>query len=1050
MNKPSMDIPSATSGQRRHGSALVLTMVVVMGLVALVSIAADQMVASHKLSMLNLDRQRARMSAEAVAAMVESRLVELASTPNEDSSELDNLSRDFHDLQAKWWGLRGACYNDGTTYHEATQGLWLNGCVVRWRLEPVRVYAQTLDVQGVASGMFTVNTEPDPEKALDRARMVGEPNLSPDDPGFFHFRIVAEAYTLEDPRNGDEKPWMVRSAARPQVSVQAQRVVQIQLINLFKYALFHAQEDARGDIDLQTGDRLTILRGSVHSNASIYIRGGENNGFTQSPRNYHQMACGDDGHNADGIQFITLGSTAEPIDVVGVNGIFRMGKTANILMGVDDPSKSHLADPLNVPVSEPSGNGDRFNLNGDGAASKRHHINGVPFILTNDSRTPSQFQEAFQGRARDKNNGGTVVKTLANIPELAGRPLEYQQLATAEDKLFKLGANNYTRVRPSATATPVHYVGNPQVFPTTVDDSDPTQPPLSAEGARLYWNSDYTARDVNVLRERELRTQTAGANFADNDFAGRQLTVDATSTIAANHTFPLTTTGDDFDDFEVKGYYLERGLLGRGLSSKIYYDTDPATIPKTGLVIRERPRQTILVNGAPGTMARPTLATGYTAADFAEHCKKYAAYLKSQYVVLFSGRNITEAFFNQILTAVDNPEYAEADFIVTEDEFIDSRESSWMAANYGVVPKDYFGVGSISYRQNVLTLNLRRIQDFLKTTPGDAIDPQFDAALAKTRFNGLIYVHRTRRSETYHPTQSAHHQWIAPNGTASNLPFVGKYTFPQVWDQASGTTIPKPLNYDHLTDIREGNGPLETSRCAVRIRGGLKIDGDVDDDDLTEDGRKRHANVDWDYVAGPAPLGNSGLTIITPNRCYLWGDFNTTTRADDKGKEQVVPCAVFADGITALSANWKDSLWQHYTKWGSGPERTYGNYTPERNAISTKYITSVVLNNVPNADWNVSSFGTGGTADTIRLLEVWSGKKFTFRGSMVVLNEQRYSRCGHFYTASKLSNFVRVFETGNVEFTFNTDLLTRNGQPPFSPWGFQVTRVVSTVNVFDQ
>ena len=167
MQNKDMDTPQSAPDRRRgfgrYGSALVLTMVVVMGLVALVSIAADQMVASHKLSQLNLDRQRARISAESIAAMVESRLVELALTPNPDSSELDNLSHDFQGLQDRWWGLRGACYSDGTTYHEATQGLWLNGCVVRWRVEPVRVYARTLDVQGVASGVFTVNTEPDPD-----------------------------------------------------------------------------------------------------------------------------------------------------------------------------------------------------------------------------------------------------------------------------------------------------------------------------------------------------------------------------------------------------------------------------------------------------------------------------------------------------------------------------------------------------------------------------------------------------------------------------------------------------------------------------------------------------------------------------------------------------------------------------------------------------------------------------------------------------------------------------------------------------------------------
>ena len=124
-------------GQR--GSALVLTMIVVVGMVALVSVASDNMFGSYKLSTINLDRQRARFAAETVAAMVESKLVDLASTPNSASSELDNLTKDFNEQSAKWWGLRGACYTQSDTagtYDPTGKGLWINGCSVRWRIEP--------------------------------------------------------------------------------------------------------------------------------------------------------------------------------------------------------------------------------------------------------------------------------------------------------------------------------------------------------------------------------------------------------------------------------------------------------------------------------------------------------------------------------------------------------------------------------------------------------------------------------------------------------------------------------------------------------------------------------------------------------------------------------------------------------------------------------------------------------------------------------------------------------------------------------------------------
>ena len=999
-------------GQR--GSALVLTMIVVVGMVALVSVASDNMFGSYKLSTINLDRQRARFAAETVAALVESKLVDLASTPNLASNELDNLTSNFADKPSKWWGLRGACYTDSdtdATYRKPTKGLWINGCSVRWRIEPVRVYANTLDSAGAAdsTATFTINTELDPAKMLTRRSLTtDETKLSQDDPGFFHFRIVAEAYTLKDSRNGDEQPWAASTATqsveKSQVRVQAQRVVQLQVVNLFKYALFHAQEDERGDISLKTGASLTILKGSVHSNASIYICGGEWNGYKDIPRNYHLMACGDDRHNGSD-ERITLGSASEPIDVVGVKGIFRMSKTANLLRGVEEPDKK-ITSPMSV--ARVSNSEDRFNLNGDSSTSNRHKINGVDFTLSNDSRPPSGLKDAFNNRVRDQGNGGTVVKTLANIPEMAGRPLEHQQLAS--------------------------------------DPANLDRP--------LYWDNAYTAKVV-----------TPPTVVNDRDFPA------ATQPPAVNGVSPalIITQGDGFDDQEAKGFYLERGLFGQGLSAPKYYSAIPGSLNRTGLVIRERPVQNP-VNSASGKIkvkARPKLQPGYNPGDFVTYKQDYAAYLKGQYVVLFAGRNITEYFFNTIIAAADNVNgsYPEQNFIVTEDEFIDNRETSWMAANYGIDPRNY--IGGLSYRQNVLTLNVRAIQDFLATTVSSAIDPVLNGALAKTHFNGLIYVHRTRRSNTFHIIDRLLFAWTAPTPNGSNIPFTnGKYVAPAAAGIAGA-------NYDNLTNIREGDGPYETTRCAVRIRGGLRVDCGSDytgvngNDTATNENRAKYAAINWDSNGTNTDgLSNSGLTIVTPNRCYMWGDFNTTTHPNptfpnDRTKDLTVPCAVFADGITGLSANWQDSVWQDYQTWRSsnGDLKTYGNWSRGYLATSTKYITSMVTNNVPMTEWNVTSFGTGGAGEMIYMMENWQSATLVFRGSMVVLNEQRYSKCGHCYmpsilTGGKLNGGivtggVGVFETGPVEFNFNTDLLTRDGQPPFSPWGFQVTRVVSTVNVFD-
>jgi hypothetical protein len=666
-----------------------------------------------------------------------------------------------------------------------------------------------------------------------------------------------------------------------------------------------------------------------------------------------------------------------------------MSKTANLLRNVEVPTQNRIESPRDVPITD--NDSTVYNLNGDSSTSTRHNINGVPFILTKDSRTEGALQSTFNRRVRDQSNGGTVVKTLANIPEMAGRPLEHQQLAS--------------------------------------DPANLDRP--------LYWNTAYTAKGIDDVRDDPTRTTAAVPVPLNNDkdFGG-----------------PAGTKGDGFDDREAKGFYLERGLFGQGLSAPQYYKAIPDSLSRTGLVIRERPSQ----NAA---LARPTLPA-YTAADFENYKEAYAGYLKSQYVVLFAGRNITGYFFDQIKNATYNKNYPEQNFIVTEDEFIDHRESSWMAANYGIDPSNY--IGGQSYRQNVLTLNVRAIQDFLAKTTLRAIDTVLDnvpdpdpasgtvvtRAFAKSRFNGLIYVHRTRRSKTFHSKIFQDFAWTAPTPNGSNIPF-SKY-FPGKHYKAPTKAGIAGANYNSLTDTREGDGPYETTRCAVRIRGGLRVDSPYYPNDTENDvPRKQYAAINWDAPAnGNIGLANSGLTIVTPNRCYMWGDFNTTTHTDptDSNKQLTVPCAVFADGITGLSSNWRDSVWQDYQTWSS---KTYGTWTPKYMAATTKYITSMVTNNVPMTEWNVTSFGTGGAGEMIYMVENWKEADFVFRGSMVVLNEQRYSKCGHCYMPSILTNQVGVFETGPVEFKFNTDLLTRDGQPPFSPWGFQVTRVVSTVNVFD-
>jgi hypothetical protein len=247
-----------------------------------------------------------------------------------------------------WWNLRGAVFTDdsgglGGTGYGGQNAIWINGCVVRWRIEPVRLYDKAFSAGTPPSdGKYVVNPPLDPSQQnawesssttySNGAAVPGTIDNRVQD--FYHFRIVTQAYALTDPNNQTAQPWASKGGLHT-AAAQGMRIIQIQSLQLFRYALFYAAPSPQGDLDLQTGGFIHVKRGSVHSNGAIYIRGGESNGFNQNPKNWHQMASGDWNVNNETetgtFQSIYLGESSAPINVTGVAGVFRMGKTGNCL-----------------------------------------------------------------------------------------------------------------------------------------------------------------------------------------------------------------------------------------------------------------------------------------------------------------------------------------------------------------------------------------------------------------------------------------------------------------------------------------------------------------------------------------------------------------------------------------------------------------------------------------------------------------------------------------------------------------------------------------------
>ena len=187
--------------------------------------------------------------------------------------------------------------------------------------------------------------------------------------------------------------------------------------------------------------------------------------------------------------------------------------------------------------------------------------------------------------------------------------------------------------------------------------------------------------------------------------------------------------------------------------------------------------------------------------------------------------------------------------------------------------------------------------------------------------------------------------------------------------------------------------------------------------------RVRIANattIDWN---GRVPSGRPiGLTIYTPNVCYLQGSFNSTLDpTNTSNTRNLYPlCALYCDGLVALSNAWNDAAVNALT--GTGNQI----YT---NATQTIHRLCLVIHNSPTDLANInggplgvwSPGGSGGVHNVVKFLENWRGIDWAFIGSLVVLDRARYTR-------GYLGN-QDVYEPPKRRYCFNADLLTE--LPPF-------------------
>jgi hypothetical protein len=160
-------------------------------------------------------------------------------------------------------------------------------------------------------------------------------------------------------------------------------------------------------------------------------------------------------------------------------------------------------------------------------------------------------------------------------------------------------------------------------------------------------------------------------------------------------------------------------------------------------------------------------------------------------------------------------------------------------------------------------------------------------------------------------------------------------------------------------------------------------------------------------------LPDDGLTVSTPNPLYVQGHFNAPlTGSSDTSLTK--PAALMADAITVLSPNWTDA----------NSTRGLSYRTAAPSTVNAAFLAGIV----PTA----AGYYSGGVENYPRFLENWSGRTFTYNGSMVVMFPSQTAR-------GKWQYGDPIYTAPNRNWAFDLNFLDPSRLPPLTP---QVATVI--------
>ena len=186
-------------------------------------------------------------------------------------------------------------------------------------------------------------------------------------------------------------------------------------------------------------------------------------------------------------------------------------------------------------------------------------------------------------------------------------------------------------------------------------------------------------------------------------------------------------------------------------------------------------------------------------------------------------------------------------------------------------------------------------------------------------------------------------------------------------------------------------------------------------------------------IKNAAKVPNGGITFASENPVYVQGDFNTgrtsstepPSNTGDSTDSTVngytsKPSLIAADAVTVMSNAWNDSnMSQNLVGPGAGSARTASNTTVN---------AAIIAGMVPTNSDGLGSY-SGGAENFIRMMEDWTGKTFTYYGSMIELfrSAQATGVWGHddtYYPATLKWYFDSNLTTSSPPSTVTSNMTT--------------------------